>query len=89
VQFRVLGLGTALLSATSDASANIWFATSAKNASITNVGFLDGGNTGSAKAYAPGPGNVLIIPSPEPASWVLMAIGGIGLFMIRRRRRGN
>jgi hypothetical protein len=88
VQFRVLGLGTALLSATSDASANIWFATSAQNFTKTNVGFLDGGNTGSSQAYAPAAG--VFIRTPEPSSWILMTIcGGVGLLMIRRRRRGK
>jgi hypothetical protein len=92
IQFRVLGLGTALLSATSDRSGTIWFATDAKNATITNVGFLDGGNTGSARGYAPAPGSVLITPiTPEPASWVLLLIGcaGGGLFKFRRRLRGS
>ena len=77
LQLRDQNRGTYLLSATNDTSATVWYATDATHYGITNVGLSDSGNTGSARAYAPA--------VPEPATWLLLAIGCCGLFLVRRR----
>ena len=80
VQLRVGGRGTELLSTSNDFTSTIWLATDAKRFGLTNVGLLDGGNTGSALAYAPA--------VPEPGSVFLLTIGSaIGLLSFRRRGR--
>jgi hypothetical protein len=77
-QFRVGGRGTELLSTTNDSSSTIWFATDATHFRVTNVTLLDGGNSGSANAFAP---NV-----PESATVVLLGIGMLSGLCIARRR---
>jgi hypothetical protein len=78
-QFRVGGRGTELLSTTNDSSSTIWFATDATRYRLTNVTLLDGGNAGSANAFAPS--------VPEPATIILFAAGiASGLCAARRRR---
>ncbi len=78
-QLRVGGRGTELLSTTNDTSSTIWLATDATRFRLTNVTLLDGGDSGSANAFAPS--------VPEPAAAVLLGIGLLsGLCAVRMRR---
>jgi|GEM_PF-1617513 len=85
INWNPLNSGTQLNSTPSDQSALVWVTTDATRAGITNVGLSDNGHVGTANAYAPqfnGP-----IPTPEPSTLVLLALGGLGCSVVAYRRK--
>jgi PEP-CTERM motif len=45
--------------------------------------FVGGGGT----RFDPNMFGTVLLPTPEPATWLLMAIGSVGLFALARRRK--
>lgn len=78
-QFDFGNLGT-IMNSPNDYSSLIWFATNAKNFSITDVGLSDSTAVGTATAYGPA-------ETPEPSSIALALIAGASLLLITRHRR--
>ena len=81
VRWRALGAGTVLMGP-DDVSAKIWLDVVALSVKVTDVGLLDSGAIGSAKALGP---SML----PEPSTFVIWGLGlsCLGLVAWRRRSR--